>query len=95
MGVLKLPDTVVGTYSPPFALHVKGGWEAREADSIGQPAPQKIFAYCENCKADWQTTCTTGNVKSWIHKFALTHLHRDPFKEPHGMPGTSSNAGRK
>ena len=88
MGFLKLPDSVVGTYTPNFALHVRGGWEAREADSIGAPAPQKIFAVCDKCNTEWQTTCTTGNVRSWINKFALAHLHRDPFAEPMGKPGS-------
>lgn len=84
---MSLPESCVGHYSPPFATHVKGGWEKREADQIGLPAPQKIFMHCEKCGENYQTTCTTGNVRSWINRFATVHLHRDPFKEPVMMPG--------
>jgi hypothetical protein len=67
-------------YSPPFALHVKGKFTERKVDQdTGMPDPQLIVADCEICKAHWQGSCMTGNVRNWIHKFGLIHIHRDPF----------------
>lgn len=84
----ELPSSCVQIYSPTFAPHVKGGWEARESDAIGFPAPQKIYCVCTKCNTRYQTTCTTGQVKTWVHRFAIVHLHRDPFEQPVLMPKT-------
>lgn len=81
---------IVEIWSPPFAPHVKGGWTVRETNDNGLPGPMKIYCYCSKCDTSWQQTCSTGTVKSWINRFAITHLHSDPFDKPVHNPISNS-----
>ena len=60
-------------YSPPWAPHVRGRYEAREYGPDGRPEPQRVEMACERCGAAWQTTCETGMVRGHVDRFALVH----------------------
>lgn len=72
-------------YSPDWAPHVKGRYEERFVDQeTSLPDPQHIEARCEHpdCAGKdtlWKGTCMSGSVRTWINKYALAHLHRDPL----------------
>ena len=69
-------------WRPGWATHVLGRYERREFDPVTQTAtPQHVTMDCEQCKAHYQTTCTTGAVRTHIARFAALHLHKDVFGE--------------
>jgi len=70
-------------YSPPWCLHVEGSYEPRVLDRETMiPEPQRVYAVCRECKAEFRTTCASGQVRAHIAQFARVHLHRDPLASP-------------
>lgn len=66
-------------YRPDFARHVRGEHNARTFDLDGMPEEQIVRAKCEVCGETFVRRCGSGNVRSWITRFAAVHLHRDPL----------------
>jgi hypothetical protein len=70
-------------YSPPWSPHVRGSYEPRVIDRETMiPEPQRVHAVCDECKAEFRTTCASGMVRAHIATFARVHLHRDPLAPP-------------
>lgn len=68
-------------YRPHFAPHVLGEYEPRTFnDEVKMHNPQTIRMKCEQCGTKWATVCSTGQVRVHIQRFAVRHLHRDPFE---------------
>lgn len=72
-------DATVVTWSPPNAPHVSGTWSPRVFDAAGLPIPQRVECRCSKCGQTWGTLCGSGLVRTHVARFALAHLHRDPF----------------
>lgn len=66
-------------YRPPHAPHVRGSYNERTVDLDGMPEEQDVHAVCEVCQATFQRKCASGNVRAWIARFGVVHLHRDPL----------------
>lgn len=78
-------------YSPDWAPHVVGTFPSREVDpETGRAEPQLIVMRCGRCFAEHRHHCTTGNVRSWINRFAIVHLHQDILD-----PARVAEMGRK
>lgn len=78
-----------GVWSPPWATHVKGYWTERETDPDTKlPLPQDIYMCCEHCKGEFNTTCSTGSIKTHITRFGWIHLHKDAFDPSYKKEGT-------
>lgn len=67
------------TWSPPATPNVIGEYERRVVDERGVPQPQTVKMRCVTCGAKWATVCPTGHVRVHIARFAVKHMHRDPF----------------
>lgn len=70
-------------YSPPWAPHVRGYFEAPEPPLEGEaPDPYKVGATCAACGINFEQRCTTGRVKWRINLFAAQHQHKNPLRGP-------------
>lgn len=68
-------------WRPDSAQHVVGTYEERTFDAeTGLPDPQDISIKCEACGKGWKTVCSSGAVRTWIARFAASHLHRDAME---------------
>ena len=69
-------------WRPDSAKHVVGRFEARTFDEDGFPEPQDIAIECEVCGKKWRTVCNSGAVRTWVARFAASHMHRDSLEAP-------------
>lgn len=77
-------------WSPPWAPHVKGKYTPRKRGDEGFCEPQTVLMVCTHkdpetgklCGANWQTKCSSGNVRSHINNFAKAHAHKDFTRPP-------------
>jgi len=80
-------------YRPDMAPHVVGRYEPRVFDAEeGRWEEQVIELSCEHpaCKAvafPLRRKCDSGRVREHVARFALGHIHRDPFA---GNPGSQA-----
>jgi hypothetical protein len=71
------------SWSPEWAPHAVGRYEAREVDpETGLAEPQRIEMTCSVCKDTARRSCTSGQVRQHIATFARMHLHRSPLDLP-------------
>ena len=66
-------------WSPQFAPHIKGWYDARTYTPEGMPETQAWGAHCDVCQTDHRGACDSGQVRKHIQRFALVHLHGDPM----------------
>jgi hypothetical protein len=70
-------------HRPDFAPHVVGRYEPRQFDQVdGRWEEQRIELECEVCGARTEKRCDSGRTREHVARFALGHLHRDPFGPP-------------
>lgn len=65
------------TYEAPFAKHVTGQWDPEKATTDGNVL---VSIVCNECKAATAVQCPSGRYRTHVDKFAVMHLHRDPFE---------------
>lgn len=71
---------VLKSWSPQWATHVSGTWEDRVVDlETGEIEPAIILLRCVKCSEARKVECKTGNVKTWINRFASVHYHSNPL----------------
>jgi hypothetical protein len=76
-------DRRVLEYRPPFAEHVVGSYPERRWDPQANGwEEQKIAIRCETCGESTQRACSSGMAREHVSRFAILHLHRDPFSPP-------------
>jgi hypothetical protein len=70
-------------YRPRFAPHVVGTYGSR-FDEAGEPQEQRIRMECthRSCGEVQFRTCLSGQPRDHVTRFAILHLHRDPFDTP-------------
>ena len=68
------------TYRAPFAQHVLGTYDERQIDpETRQHERQRIDIVCQKCGQTFTTYCYSGRPREKVSRFALDHLHGDPF----------------
>jgi hypothetical protein len=66
----------VTIYRCPFAAHVQGTFEERDAETF----EQRVDIECLRCGATYRAVCRQGMPRQHVNKFAVAgHLHRDPL----------------
>ena len=72
---------------PPWAPHVVGEYDMpREFREDGLPEAQWVEMTCTHAecasrpKPHYRVPCTSGNVRQHVARFALVHMHKDPFE---------------
>jgi hypothetical protein len=67
-------------FRPDFAPHVVGRFEPRRFDLVDMAwDEQRIELECERCGSKMEKRCASGRPREHVARFALGHLHRDPF----------------
>ena len=74
----ELKEVIWDTYSPLYALHVKGRYTPREYVD-GKHEPQIVEAVCETCGQRYRAECRQGQPRAHVSRFARLHLHRHPL----------------
>jgi hypothetical protein len=78
-------------YRPKFAPHVVGTYPPREWDEDeGEWGEQRVELACERCGQTHRVVCTSGRVRDQVARFALGHVHQDPFGTRVPKPGIGS-----
>ncbi len=68
------------TYSPPWAPHVTSSFPEKSFDEDGNLEPVHVTMSCSLCGDSYKHLCERGAPQQWVQKFALVHIHRDPFR---------------
>lgn len=82
-------------WRPPFATHVAGWYFDREVGEDGLPEEAEVGAECEHAECarepehrrTFRRRCASGNMRGWIARFAMIHMHKDHFNERLQKPG--------
>lgn len=83
-------------WAPSWSKYVTGRYEKRVTDpETGLSEPQKVYAKCSHCGAEWQTTCASGQVRLHITRFAKVHLHQDIDEVPRVVRPLSKRGDRR
>ena len=48
-------------------------------EETGEIEPSIVSMECGICKDKHKVECRSGNVKTWINKYASVHYHSDPL----------------
>lgn len=71
------------SYTPPWAPHVTSRFPEKKVDEeTGQLEPMHVEMHCSLCDTSYKHLCERGAPQQWVQKFALVHVHRDPFPTP-------------
>ena len=69
-------------YVPAWAPHVRGRDQEGARDEDGAPLESRVEMHCATCDTEFKITCVSGQMRTHVARFAVSHAHRDSLKDP-------------